>query len=116
MPATAETKNLVNKELLWKMKSTAALINCSRGELVCEEDLYEVLKNGIIASAAVDVMREEPPRTDNRLFELDNFIVTPHNAALTHETMDAMGLHAAMGIDDVLSGRIPKWPANQVSK
>jgi D-3-phosphoglycerate dehydrogenase len=116
MPSTPETKNMVDKVLLSKMKSTAVLINTARGDVLCEEDLYEALKNGTIAYAAVDVMREEPAKRDNRLFELDNFIVTPHNATLTYETMDSMALDAAMGIDDVLNGRIPRWPVNKIER
>ncbi len=110
MPSTKDTVNMVNKEFLSKMKPTAYLINCARGAAVDEEALYEALKNRVIAGAALDVMKEEPPCVDNTLFTLDNLIVSPHNAGLTIETMDAMGLHAAMGIDDVLSGRKPQWP------
>lgn len=111
MPATQETKDMVNSEFLSKMKKTAVLINCARGEIVDETALYDALKNGVISAAAIDVMKEEPFNTSNPLFTLDNITFTPHNAALTYETMDAMGLHAAMGIDDVLSGKTPQWPA-----
>ncbi len=111
IPATKETKNMVDKEFLSKMKNTAVLINCARGEIVDEEALYDALKNGVIAGAACDVLKDEPPKLENPLLTLDNIIFTPHNATLTYETMDAMGLHAAMGIDDVLNGRKPQWPA-----
>lgn len=116
VPSSPETKNMVNSDLLSLMKPTGVIINCARGDIVCEEDLYDALKSGKIAVAAVDVMREEPPRNYNKLFYLDNFIVTPHNATLTHETMDTSGLHAAMGIHDVLSGKEPSWAANKVNK
>jgi len=86
------------------MKPSAYLINCARGDLVIEEDLYQALKEGKIKGAAVDVLRKEPPDKNNPLFALNNFIVTPHSAALTKESMDRMGLHAAMGIHAVLSG------------
>jgi Phosphoglycerate dehydrogenase and related dehydrogenases len=59
------------------------------------------------------VFEVEPAKADNPLFKLDNVIVTPHNAALTQESMDRMGLHAAMGIDAVLSGGTPEWPVNK---
>ena len=103
-PSTPQTRNCVNQETLAMMKPSAYLINCARGNLVVEEDLYQALKNGVIKGAAVDVLRKEPPDKDNPLFTLDNFIITPHSAALTKESMDRMGLHAAMGIHAVLSG------------
>jgi len=116
MPATPQTTGMVNKDFLSKMKPTAVLINCARGAIVNETDLYEALKNKIIASAALDVMVDEPANIMNPLFTLDNVTISPHNAGLTYETMDAMGLHAAMGIDDVLNGRIPQWPAVSIEK
>lgn len=110
-----QTVHMVDWNFLKKMKPDAMLINCSRGNIIQESDLYSALASKIIAGAAVDVMEEEPPKTNHPLFSLDNFIVTPHNAALLAETMDRMGLDAAIGIDDVLSGRIPRWAVNQVS-
>ena len=103
-PSTPQTRNCVNREMLARMKPSAILINCARGDLVVEEDLYEALQKGTIRAAAVDVMRKEPPRPDHPLFSLENFLVTPHSAALTEESKDRMGLHAAMGIHAVLSG------------
>lgn len=114
MPLNSNTNNMVNKSFLAKMKPSAILINCARGEIISENDLYDALKNGVIRCAAVDVMAKEPPELNNPLLQLEEFIVTPHNAALTTETMDRMGLHAAMGIDEVLSGRRPQWPVNSI--
>lgn len=116
IPATPQTKGMVNKDLLRKMKPSAYLINCARGELVNEADLYDVLKNKQIAGAAVDVFTAEPPAADSPLFTLDNLSVTPHSAALTQESMDRMGLHAAMGIHAVLSSEKPEWCVNQPVK
>lgn len=107
-PSTPETRDMINKETLAMMKPGAILINCARGDLVNEEDLYEALTNGTIYAAAVDVLHDEPPKMDNPLLQLDNFIVSPHSAALTKESMDRMGLHAAMGIHCVLSGEYEK--------
>lgn len=84
IPKTKETANLVNKTLLDKMKPTAYLINCARGGLVDEAALYDALKNGRLAGAASDVFETEPP-AQNKLFELDNFICTPHIGAQTEE-------------------------------
>lgn len=113
VPATPETRGMVNAELLAKMKPTAYLINCARGELVNEADLCQALKNKQIAGAATDVFASEPPASDSELLKLDNLSITPHSAALTQESMDRMGLHAAMGIHSVLSGEKPQWCVNQ---
>ncbi|MDK2800995.1 MAG: D-3-phosphoglycerate dehydrogenase / 2-oxoglutarate reductase [Clostridiales bacterium] len=113
MPATSKTKGIVGAKEFEMMKSTAYLINAARGEVVDEAALIEALQQNKIAGAGLDVFEQEPPAKDNPLFALDNVILTPHNAALTYEAMDRMGLHAAMGIHDVLSGKKPKWPVNE---
>lgn len=112
LPALESTKGIVGKKEFDLMKDTAYLINVARGEVLNEGELIEALKEEKINGAAIDVFDPEPPAKDSKLFQLDNIILTPHNAALTYEAMDRMGLHAAMGIDDVLNGRKPKWPVN----
>ncbi|MGE4352497.1 MAG: hydroxyacid dehydrogenase [Oscillospiraceae bacterium] len=112
VPSTPETRGSINKTTIGMMKPTAYLINCARGEVVNEADLYECLKNGVIAGAGIDVFPTEPPAKNCPLFELDNIIMTPHSAALTQESMDRMGLHAAMGIHDALTGKKPQWALN----
>lgn len=113
LPETAETRGMINKNLLSLMKPTASLINCARGGIVNEDDLYEALSEHKIHAAGVDVLIQEPYSPDNRLLTLDNMIVTPHNAALNTETMNKMGLDAAQGIDEVLSGQKPSWPVSK---
>lgn len=113
IPPTPETYHLVNMEFCKKMKDTSYIINCSRGSLVNEQELYTALKENIIAGAAVDVMETEPT-AESPLFELDNFIVTPHFAALNKETINRMGLHAAQCVDQALSGETPTWPLNKI--
>lgn len=110
MPSTPETRGSINKDLIGLMKPTAYLVNAARGDLIREEELVEALRAGTIAGAGLDVFNEEPPKPDNPLFQLPNVTLTPHNAALTLETTDRMGLHAAIGIDEILSGREPSWP------
>lgn len=114
VPSTPETRQMVNRAMLELMKPGAYLINCGRGDLVAEDDLHDAIHRGVIRGAALDVFSQEPPAKDNPLLALDNVIVSPHNAALTQESMDRMGLHAAMGIDAVLSGNKPEWPANHL--
>ncbi len=112
-PSTPETRKSVGMAQFKLMKKGAFLINASRGEVVNEEELIDALEQGVIRGAGLDVFELEPPAKDNKLLAMRNVIVTPHNAALTQESMDRMGLHAAMGIVDVLNGKVPAWPANK---
>ncbi|MBB6002768.1 D-2-hydroxyacid dehydrogenase [Arcicella rosea] len=84
-PLTAETQGLMNRENLQKMKSSAFLINTSRGPIIIDEDLAEALNNNIIAGAGIDVLSVEPPQKDNPLFTAQNCIITPHIAWATKE-------------------------------
>ncbi len=111
-PLTPETRGFVNAARLRLMKSTAYLVNFSRGEVLDEKALYEALKTGVIAGAAIDVFDPEPPLNDNPLFELDNIIVSPHSAALTQECVIRMATGAAEGVVDVLTGRRPQFVVN----
>ena len=79
-PLTPQTKNLVNAERLRLMKSTAFLLNTSRGPLVDESALAEALNTGQIAGAGLDVLSIEPPPADNPLLRAKNCVITPHNA------------------------------------
>ena len=113
IPSTSQTKAMFGKKFFDMMKPGAYLINAARGEIVNEKELYETLKEKRIAGAALDVYDPEPPLADNPLFSLDNVILSPHNAALTKEAVTRMAVGAAMGIDDVLCSRAPRWPFNK---
>ena len=82
-PLTEDTEKLVNQERLKQMKSTAFLINTSRGQLVDEGALFQALKDHRIAGAGLDVLTQEPPASDNPLFTLENCHITPHIAWAT---------------------------------
>ena len=84
VPFTNDTHHLVNSQRLGKMKKTVYLINTSRGEIIDEEALYNALKDGKIAGAALDVFEKEPA-TGNKLATLPNVICTPHIGAQTKE-------------------------------
>jgi len=111
-PLTPETRRLVSADRLRLMKPTAFLVNFSRGEVIDEKALYDALKAGVIAGAAIDVYDPEPPLDDNPLFELDNILLSPHSAALTEECVIRMATGAAEGVVDVLSGRRPQFVVN----
>jgi len=111
-PLTPETRGFVNAARLRLMKPTAFLVNFSRGEVIDEKALYEALKSGVIAGAAIDVYDPEPPLEGNPLFELDNIILSPHSAALTQECVIRMATGAAEGVVEVLSGKQPQFVVN----
>ena len=87
VPLTTDTRKMVNREKFSKMKSTAFLINTSRGEVIDEEALYNALSTRKIAGAALDVFEIEPP-TNNMLLKLPNVICTPHIGAQTNEAQE----------------------------
>jgi len=101
VPLTDTTRNLVNKESLSKMKPGARLINCARGGIIEEGDLYEALKSGKIAGAALDVFLEEP-NTKTPLLGLDNFIATPHLGASTVEAQRKVSEDVCRQVSDYL--------------
>jgi D-3-phosphoglycerate dehydrogenase len=116
IPGGASTRGVVGKKMFALMKKTAFFINASRGDVVAEADLIEALRNGAIAGAAIDVYEKEPLQKDNPLMSMSNVLLTPHNASQTRECMIRMALHAAQGIDEVLSGKRPTWPVNDPAK
>jgi len=116
IPGGAATRGIVGKKLFALMKKSAFFINASRGDVVDEPALIEALRNGTITGAAIDVYEKEPPPKDNPLMGMRNVLLTPHNASQTRECMIRMALHAAQGIDEVLSGKRPTWPVNDPVK
>ncbi len=112
VPLTEKTENMIGEEEFKKMKSDAFLINTSRGPVVDENALYEALKNDVIKGAGIDVYSQEPPENNNPLFELENLILSPHNAALTEEAMVNMATHVAQGMIDFYRNRKPKYIVN----
>ncbi len=112
MPLNATTRGLVNEDKIKMMKPSAYIINAARGEIIDEGALISAIQNKIIAGGAFDVLNETPIQLIHPLLNHDNVIVTPHTAAVTYEAMKKMGLHAAQGIDEVLSGKKPTWPVN----
>jgi len=77
-PLNDQTKHLINKETISKMKSNAVIVNTGRGPLINEKDLCEALAAKRIAGAGLDVQEVEPPAEDSPLYTLDNVIITPH--------------------------------------
>jgi len=111
VPKTPETEGMIGIEALRLMKPTAYLVNCSRGGLVDEDALVRALKEGMIAGAALDVFKDEPP-TGSPLLELENVVLTPHIGGSTEEGQSRASPDAAEGVIAVLSGKRPKYIVN----
>src|SRR4030042_365991 len=121
-PITPETKNIINKETIKTMKPGVRIINCARGGIINEKDLYDALIEGKVAGAALDVFEKEPPE-NNPLLKLDNVISTPHLGAATKEAQENVAIAIAEQIADYLvQGTIrnavnfPSIPADQVAR
>ncbi|VBB07108.1 d-isomer specific 2-hydroxyacid dehydrogenases signature 3 [Lucifera butyrica] len=108
VPATAETRHMINMAVLQKMKRTACLINTARGDLVNEEDLCAALEQKMIAGAALDVFSIEP-LPESKLCKLDNVILTPHVGATTMEAAERVSIMAAEDVISVLTGKAPRY-------
>jgi D-3-phosphoglycerate dehydrogenase / 2-oxoglutarate reductase len=105
VPSTSETKHMFNAERLAMMKPTAYLVNTSRGEIIDESALFDALKSGILAGAALDVFEVEPP-TDKQLLALPNLICTPHIGAQTREAQELASTVIAEKVIQILRGVI----------
>jgi D-3-phosphoglycerate dehydrogenase len=100
-PLTDKTRNVVDAEALAKCKKGVRIINCARGGLVNEDALYEALKSGKVAGAALDVFETEPA-TAHKLFDLDTVVATPHLGASTGEAQENVALQVAEQMSDYL--------------
>ncbi|HLB03125.1 MAG TPA: phosphoglycerate dehydrogenase [Nitrospiria bacterium] len=101
-PLTPETKNLINAQSIAKMKDGVRIVNCARGGIVNEADLYQALVAKKVAGAAFDVFEKEPADSQNPLLTLDNFICSPHLGAATTEAQENVALAIAEQIVDYL--------------
>ena len=109
LPLSSSTRNFLARGELSQIKKDAYLINTSRGEIVNERDLYEVLKEGCLAGAAADVYSREPPGDDFPLFKLNNFLPTPHIGSYTKEANKKMGVMAAQEVIRVFRGEKARY-------
>lgn len=112
-PYTKETHHIVNEETLKMMKRSAYVVCVSRGKCVDNKALYEALKNGVIAGAALDDPEEEPMKMEgwtpdnNPLFTLDNCFFTPHTGYVSRESLEDCRKVAANNVKAVLLGETP---------
>ena len=108
LPLLPETKGLIGKAQLARMKPSAILVNCARGGIVDEDALIEALNNDIIAGAGIDTPVEEPTRLGNPLLTAKHLIFSPHSAAQTKEATIRAATMCADGCLAVLQGE--QWP------
>ena len=108
VPLTPETKDLISGDMFDLFRKDAVLVNAARGGIVNEEGLYAALKAGKLRAAACDAFVAEPPTAENtKLYELPNFIGTPHIGAATEEALQRMGFEVVEDVLNVLSGGQP---------
>jgi len=112
-PLTEETAHIIDEAALAQMKSSALLINTSRGGVIDEEALILALQDGRIGGAALDVTDPEPPSAENPLLALENVIVTPHAAFYSVAATAELARKAAANVVTVLQGGVPKTLVNE---
>ncbi len=120
-PLTAETKNLINAQTIKTMKNGVFIINCARGGIINEKELYDALESGKVAGAALDVFEKEPPE-NNPLVGHERVVCTPHLGASTQEAQENVAIAVAEQIVDYLvygtirnAVNFPSIPADQVA-
>ena len=112
VPLTSETRGLIDRTAIAKMKSGVRIINCARGGIVDENDLADALRRGKVAGAALDVYVEEPPPKDHPLLKMEQVITTPHLGASTDEAQLNVAIAVAEQMVDFLTRGIIRYAVN----
>ncbi|HLR64746.1 MAG TPA: phosphoglycerate dehydrogenase [Pseudogracilibacillus sp.] len=110
-PLLKETRHLINKEMFNKMKDGVRIVNCARGGIIDEDDLYDAIVGGKVAGAALDVFEQEPA-VDHKVLTLDNVIATPHLGASTIEAQESVAVDVSHDVVRILSGGLARNPVN----
>ena len=108
MPLTEKTKNIINYDLLKKMKKNCIIINAARGGMINEIDLDKALNEDLIFGAGLDVFEKEPPEINNPLLNNEKVFLSPHTAAFTEECMKRMGMETIQNIIDFFDKKLDK--------
>ncbi len=109
-----QTRNLINRESISKMKRGVVILNCARGEIVNVEDMVEALNSGRIGGYGADVLDLEPPPPDHPLLDAPNTVITPHIGSRTFESVQRQAGMAAQNLVLALRGERPLAQANNV--
>lgn len=110
-PLLKETHHIIDASAFEKMKQGARIINCARGGIIDEDALYDAVKSGKIAGAALDVFEEEPA-VDHKVLELNEVIATPHLGASTVEAQENVAIDVSHDVVRILSGELARNPVN----
>ena len=108
VPLNDKTKNLINYNLLRKMKKNCIIINAARGGVINETDLDRALNENLIFGAGLDVFEQEPPEQNNPLLKNEKVFLSPHTAAFTEECMVRMGKETIQNIIDFFEKKLDK--------
>jgi D-3-phosphoglycerate dehydrogenase len=111
LPATTETRHMINEARLARMKPGVRVINTARGDLIDEKALASAIEAGTVAGAALDVFEKEPP-ADWALARLPQVVATPHIAASTEEAQELVGLDTAAAVRDFLRDGVVRNAVN----
>ena len=109
---TAETQGLINSAAIQKMKNSAILINCGRGELVHVNDILAALRDNTLGGYGADVLDVEPANADHPLLSAPNCLITPHIGSRTHESVIRQATKATENLLMLLRGESPHAQVN----
>lgn len=111
-PLTEETRHAIGREELAALADDGVVVNTARGGIIDEDALAAAIDEDDIAGAGIDVYENEPPANDNPLFDLEQVVLTQHNAGVTVEALRNMSREAAANVRTVYEGRIPETALN----
>lgn len=107
LPSTPSTQGLLDRDRLGTLPKGAVIVNTSRGDVIDQGALIELLRSGHIGGAGIDVYAQEPPPMDDPLLALDNVVLTPHVAGSSREGIHDLGVEAKRILDQILAGQVP---------
>ncbi len=113
LPLTEESRNLLNKDSLAKLKQGALVINTARGGLVVEEDMAEACRSGHLGGYGGDVLCKEPMQAGHPFQDIDNIVITPHVGSRTFESVERQAVRATTNLIEYLTGGSDYIQANE---
>jgi D-3-phosphoglycerate dehydrogenase len=112
VPLTKETRQLIGRKELARLKDSVILVNTSRGSVIDQEALVESLRKGRIGAVGLDVLAREPPISTDPILGFENVIVTPHVGWYSEQSSSRLQEHAALEAERILTGQRPEHPVN----